>query len=298
MGTEPQLEQFAEYRRTHDRAIRNALVRDHHWIAVHCARRFAHRGEPMDDLMQVAQLGLLKAVERFDPSYRVVFATFAMPTVTGELRRHFRDHTWPVRVPRRVKELYLELSACIELLGHELGRPRAGRRDRRSDADLDRRGARGDGGRRRLPQHLARPVVGRVTTTPTGSEGAVVGGGRRRAGRRRHARVGSRAGQRVAGARAQGRVSAVLQGLHPIGDRRRGRRQPGPHLADPSRHAASTRPAGVGRPPESAIDFSGNAAPWSCRSHAVSGTSPTTSRASAARERSGFGTWTRRRRSR
>ncbi len=114
---------FAEYRRTGDRSLRNDLVRQHNWIAVHCARRFARRGEPMDDLLQVAQLGLLKAVERFDPSYDVVFATFAMPTVTGELRRHFRDHTWPVRVPRRVKELYLELSATIEALGHELGRP-------------------------------------------------------------------------------------------------------------------------------------------------------------------------------
>jgi RNA polymerase sigma-B factor len=77
----------------------------------------------MDDLLQVARLGLVKAVDRFDPSYGVVFSTFAMPTVTGELRRHFRDHTWPVRVPRRVKELYLELSACIEMLGHDLGRP-------------------------------------------------------------------------------------------------------------------------------------------------------------------------------
>jgi RNA polymerase sigma-B factor len=123
MATDPQLERFAEYRRTGDRAIRNTLVHDHHWIAVHCARRFANRGEPMDDLLQVARLGLVKAVERFDPSYRVVFATFAMPTVTGELRRHFRDHTWPVRVPRRVKELYLELSACIEMLGHDLCRP-------------------------------------------------------------------------------------------------------------------------------------------------------------------------------
>src|SRR2546423_8203163 len=123
MGTEPQAERFAEYRRTGDRSIRNALVRDHQWVAVHCARRFSRRGEPMDDLLQVARLGLLKAVERFDPSYGVVFSTFAMPTVTGELRRHFRDHTWPVRVPRRVKELYLELSACIEMLGHDLGRP-------------------------------------------------------------------------------------------------------------------------------------------------------------------------------
>src|SRR6476659_3234192 len=121
--TEPQAERFTEYRRTRDRSIRNDLVRDHQWVAVHCARRFARRGEPMDDLLQVARLGLVKAVDRFDPSYGVVFSTFAMPTVTGELRRHFRDHTWPVRVPRRVKELYLELSACIETLGHDLGRP-------------------------------------------------------------------------------------------------------------------------------------------------------------------------------
>ncbi len=123
MGIDPHQERFAEYQRTRDLRVRNALVRDHQWIAVHCARRFAHRGEPMDDLVQVAQLGLLKAVERFDPSHKVVFSTFAVPTVTGELRRHFRDHTWPVRVPRRVKELYLELSSSIESLGHELGRP-------------------------------------------------------------------------------------------------------------------------------------------------------------------------------
>lgn len=77
----------------------------------------------MDDLQQVAQLGLLKAVERFDPQYGVMFSTFAMPTVLGELRRHFRDHTWPLRVPRRMKDMYLELSACIEELGHDLGRP-------------------------------------------------------------------------------------------------------------------------------------------------------------------------------
>jgi RNA polymerase sigma-B factor len=114
---------FERYRSTGDPAVRNALVGDHRWIAHHCARRFARRGEPLDDLVQVAQLGLLKAVERFDPSYGVLFPTFAMPTVLGELRRHFRDHTWPVRVPRRVKELYLELSATVELLGHDLGRP-------------------------------------------------------------------------------------------------------------------------------------------------------------------------------
>src|SRR4051812_13487521 len=114
---------FVEYRRTGNKRLRNELVAEHRWIAIHCARRFARRGEPLDDLLQVAQLGLLKAVERFDPTFGVRFPTFAMPTVLGELRRHFRDHTWPVRVPRRVKELYLELSSCVESLGHELGRP-------------------------------------------------------------------------------------------------------------------------------------------------------------------------------
>jgi RNA polymerase sigma-B factor len=114
---------FLEYRRCRDRALRNDIVADHRWIAIHCARRFARRGEPLDDLLQVAQLGLVKAVDRFDPTFGVMFATFAMPTVLGELRRHFRDHTWPVRVPRRAKELYLELSGCVETLGHALGRP-------------------------------------------------------------------------------------------------------------------------------------------------------------------------------
>jgi RNA polymerase sigma-B factor len=124
MPADPQVtDRFLEYRRFGDRGLRNDLVADHRWIALHCARRFARRGEPLDDLLQVAQLGLVKAADRFDPSFGVMFPTFAMPTVLGELRRHFRDHTWPVRVPRRSKDLYLRLSGCIETLGHALGRP-------------------------------------------------------------------------------------------------------------------------------------------------------------------------------
>jgi RNA polymerase sigma-B factor len=76
----------------------------------------------MADLVQVALLGVLKAAERYDPSYDVHFATFAVPTVLGELRRHFRDATWPVHVPRRVKELHLELSATIDAMHQDLGR--------------------------------------------------------------------------------------------------------------------------------------------------------------------------------
>jgi RNA polymerase sigma-B factor len=113
---------FAEYRRTGDRGIRNDLIAEHRWLAVHCARRFAHKGEPIDDLVQVAMLGVLKAVERFDPGYGVVFTTFAVPTIVGELRRHFRDKTWTVHVPRRAKELYQAVSGVVDELSHLLGR--------------------------------------------------------------------------------------------------------------------------------------------------------------------------------
>jgi RNA polymerase sigma-B factor len=114
---------FGRYRTSGDRRIRDQLIEEHRWMAVYCARRFQHRGEPLEDLIQVGMLGILKAVERFDPAFGVVFATFAMPTIMGELRRHFRDHTWPVRVPRRVKELHLELAGANEQLSQDLGRP-------------------------------------------------------------------------------------------------------------------------------------------------------------------------------
>lgn len=92
-------------------------------IAQACARRFADRGEPLDDLVQVAMLGLVKAVDRFDPEQGVPFAGFAVPTVTGELRRHFRDATWAVHVPRRAKDLHVRMPATVERLTAALGRP-------------------------------------------------------------------------------------------------------------------------------------------------------------------------------
>ncbi|MFN0091031.1 MAG: SigB/SigF/SigG family RNA polymerase sigma factor [Acidimicrobiales bacterium] len=117
------MEKFRHYRATGDRAVRNELVESCRWIAAVASRRFTNRGEPFDDLLQVAQLGVLKAVERFDPEYGSSFATFALPTVMGELRRHFRDATWAVRVNRRAKELHLALSGAVESLTHDLGRP-------------------------------------------------------------------------------------------------------------------------------------------------------------------------------
>src|SRR5689334_14214309 len=116
-------EGFFELQRTGDPAKRQELIEEHRWIALHCARRFANRGEPMDDLVQVAMLGLVLSVDRFQPDKGVQFSTFAVPTILGELRRHFRDRTWPLRVTRRVKELHLAVSAISEQLVHELGRP-------------------------------------------------------------------------------------------------------------------------------------------------------------------------------
>jgi len=114
-------ERFRELRETADPALRDRLIEDYLWIARHATKRFAGRGENADDLLQVASLALVKAVDRFDPELNLRFATFAMPTVIGELRRHFRDKTWSMRVSRRLKDLHLEIRSATERLTHELG---------------------------------------------------------------------------------------------------------------------------------------------------------------------------------
>jgi len=116
------VESFRAYKATGDRGLRNRLVEEHRWIAVSCARRFRDRGEPLDDLIQVGMLGLVKAVERFDPDNGTPFAGYAVPTVTGEIRRHFRDATWAVHVPRRMKEVSQLLPSATERLRERNGR--------------------------------------------------------------------------------------------------------------------------------------------------------------------------------
>ena len=115
-------EQFAAYAETRDNSLRDQLVGAHLGLAEYLARRFANRGEPLDDLVQVASLGLIKAVDRFDPSRGVAFSTYATHTIVGELKRHFRDKGWAVRAPRRMQELYLSLGKVVAALGQELGR--------------------------------------------------------------------------------------------------------------------------------------------------------------------------------
>lgn len=115
-------DQFFEYRRTRSRGLRNELIETHRGFAEYLARRFSDRGEPLDDLRQVALVGLLKAVERFEPERGLSFTTFAGPTIVGEVKRHFRDRTWSVRVPRRRQELSLRIEGSRAELGQELGR--------------------------------------------------------------------------------------------------------------------------------------------------------------------------------
>src|SRR5690349_2660883 len=91
-------------------------------LARHLAGRYTGRGEPADDLQQVAVMGLIKAVDRFDADRGIEFAGFASPTIVGELKRHFRDRTWSIRVPRRLQELRLAIIAANSTLTHTLGR--------------------------------------------------------------------------------------------------------------------------------------------------------------------------------
>lgn len=102
--------------------VRDELVMLHRPLVEYLARRFAGRGEPLDDLIQVASIGLLKAIDNFDIERGAAFASYATPTMIGELKRHFRDRGWAIRVPRSLQELGLRLRDVIANAGQELGR--------------------------------------------------------------------------------------------------------------------------------------------------------------------------------
>ena len=209
---------LVRYHRDGDIAAREQLVQRFLPLARQLARRYQRGGEPLDDLVQVASLGLLKAIDRFDPARETAFSSFAVPTILGEIKRHFRDKGWAVRVPRDLQELVGQ------------GRPR-GRRDgararpcadadgdRAAHRDVARAGAGGARGVRRVPRGLARPPAHRR------------GGGRRllrRRGRRRGSRLPRRRGRRdrrpadarAHRPRARGAAAAVRGGPDAVGDR-------------------------------------------------------------------------------
>jgi RNA polymerase sigma-B factor len=113
---------LAAYHRTRDAVMREALVRRYLPLARHLARRHHRPGDHLDDLSQVAAIGLLKAIDRFDPTRGTSFSSYATPTITGELKRYFRDSSWAVHVPRGLQELALEVRRVTHALERQNGR--------------------------------------------------------------------------------------------------------------------------------------------------------------------------------
>jgi RNA polymerase sigma-B factor len=113
---------FHEYRRTGARATRNRLVEAHRGLAASIAHDYRDRGVELDDLVQIAMLGTLKAVERYEPERGIPFSSFASRTINGEIKRYFRDRTWAVRPPRSAQERHLDLRRTSSALTLRLGR--------------------------------------------------------------------------------------------------------------------------------------------------------------------------------
>jgi RNA polymerase sigma-B factor len=112
---------WSEYARTHDPHTREALVKQFERLAFSIANRYARRGAENEDLLQVAMLGLVKAVDRFDPATRYRFSTFATPTILGEIRRYFRDQAWKLHVPRSMQELYRKVEVTEREIAESTG---------------------------------------------------------------------------------------------------------------------------------------------------------------------------------
>ncbi len=115
-------EALITYSASRDEAALNLIVSAYQGLARSLASRFSQRGEDIDDLNQVALIGLLKAVDRFDPARGTALTTFATATITGELKRHLRDRSWWIRPPRRVHDLYMNAQQAIDELAQHLGR--------------------------------------------------------------------------------------------------------------------------------------------------------------------------------
>lgn len=115
-------ELLSELRRTGDAQLREYLIKHHEGLVRHVAKDYADSGEPIEDIVSVGLVGLIHAVDRFDPERGTKFATFAVPTIRGEIQRYFRDHTWGIRVPRRIQELSLRAREARERLTAQHGR--------------------------------------------------------------------------------------------------------------------------------------------------------------------------------
>src|SRR5579859_5707522 len=110
------------YHEQGDLQAREQLIEQYMSLVRSLARRYAYRGEQLDDLVQIGAIGLIKAIDRFDMNRGVEMTTYATPNIIGEIKRHFRDKGWSVRVPRGLQELNVQLSKLVEQLTVELGR--------------------------------------------------------------------------------------------------------------------------------------------------------------------------------
>jgi RNA polymerase sigma-B factor len=115
-------ELFRRYRLDEDEAARDELVTMYLNLVKYLASRFRNRGEPIDDLVQVGTIGLIKAIDRFDIDRQVEFTTYATPTIVGELKRYFRDKGWAIKVPRRLQELSFKVNQSMDVLTQRLQR--------------------------------------------------------------------------------------------------------------------------------------------------------------------------------
>jgi RNA polymerase sigma-B factor len=122
VATEPDVVELIGAYRAGDDSARDQLVEQYLPLVRNIASRYSGRGEPLEDLIQVGSIGLVLAIERFDVDRGVKFTTYAVPTIVGEIQRHFRDRAWAIHVPRRMKELSLKLTRAIESLTADLGR--------------------------------------------------------------------------------------------------------------------------------------------------------------------------------
>jgi RNA polymerase sigma-B factor len=113
---------FEQYHQERSAEVREQLILAHESLALYLARKFANRGEPLEDILQVARIGLLKAVDRYDVTRGIEFTTYATPTIVGEIKRHFRDKLWAIKVPRRLRELNYALMKSVEEMTQRLGR--------------------------------------------------------------------------------------------------------------------------------------------------------------------------------
>lgn len=122
VSTDPAERLFVEYARTGDNRLRDRLVAMHQNLVRYLASKFANRGEPIEDLVQVGNIGLVNAVDRYEVGRGNKFSTYATPTVVGEIRRYFRDKAWSLKVPRRLQELNQAANKAVDALSSKLGR--------------------------------------------------------------------------------------------------------------------------------------------------------------------------------